>query len=201
MLPKPEKKSFKNSPEQLDLVETVNEGDKLKKKRLYIIIVILLTVGLSFSFWFYRQIQTVDFNNLSLPNLSLKLPHLSQTKFTPSIPDSWSLSIESLSAPPFYYSSKFNPETNFSQITTVNFPPFAKKYLPDGVSVTEKINSASDYMEIYSSVSSPKINFNIYVKINGPQQDSLSQIDQYAKIVETTYWYLINSQESGSPLE
>lgn len=185
------KKFPSEQSEQLDLVETINEDNHLQKKRLSIILVLFLTVGISLCFWIYRQSQTIDFKNINLPHLSIKLPRVSPSKFSFSVPENWSLSIQSVGNTSFSHSFNFNPATDFATIKTNNPNPYAKKYLPAGVTVTEKINSTSDFFEIYSFISSPKSIFNLYVKIPGTIDSSSPQIDEYARLVENVYWYLI----------
>lgn len=177
MLPKPEKSNKKNSAEQLDLVETINDADKLKKKRSSIIIFLLLTVGLSLVFIFYRSFKDFSFSQISLPSLSLKLPAFPKSKFSPNIPPFWSFEILS--------------SGSTSAFKTVNPSPYAKRFLPDGVVVTEKLNPGNGVLEIFSDISTPKINFQIYSKIPGNISDTSLEIDTYAHLVESYYWYLI----------
>lgn len=185
------KKFPSEQSEQLDLVETINEDNHLHKKRLSILIVLFLTVGLSLCFWIYRQSKNIDFKKINLPHLSIKLPQVSPIKFSFSPPENWSLSIQSVGNTSFSHSFNFNPATDFTAIKTNNPNPFAKKYLPSGVTVTEKTNSASAFFEIYSSIASPKSKFNLYVKIPGTLENSSAQIDEFARLAESAYWYLI----------
>ncbi|MBP6989340.1 hypothetical protein KBB48_01030 [Candidatus Shapirobacteria bacterium] len=185
------KKFPSEQSEQLDLVETINEDNHLQKKRLSIIVVLFLTVGISLCFWIYRQAKSVDFKNINLPHLSIKLPQMSSPKFSYSVPENWSLYIQSVGNTSFSHSFNFNPNTDFATIKTDNPAPFAKKYLPAGVTVTEKTNTTTDYFEIYSTLSSPKIKFNLYVKIPGGIDTSSPEINQYARLTESVYWYLI----------
>lgn len=177
MLPKPVKSSKKSSAEQLDLVETIDAADNTKKKRLSIIIFLFLTVGLSLCFILYRQFKDFNFQQLKLPNLSLKLPTLPQQKFSPVIPNNWTFEVLSTGST--------------LSLKTVNPSPFAKKYLPSGVVVTEKTNSTSDFFEIISEISTPKITFKIYSKIPGTINSTSPEIDVYSKLVETYYWHLL----------
>ncbi|MFA6007237.1 MAG: hypothetical protein WC784_01150 [Candidatus Shapirobacteria bacterium] len=179
MLPKPDKNFRKKSAEQLDLVETISDADKLKKKRRTLIIFLILTIGLSLSFWAYRQFKDFNFSQFKLPEIPLKLPTLPQSKLSLNIPENWTFEI--LSSPLAI------------SLTTINPIPYAKKYLPEGVVVTEKLNSAPDSLEINSQISTPKINFEIYAKIPGNITPSSPEIDQFAKLVETYYWYQLNN--------
>lgn len=181
-------KKFKNFPseegEQLDLVETINDVDKLRKKRFSIILFLLLTVGLSFSFWFYRQFQSFDLNKIKIPSLSF-------SKFSPEIPENWSVFVRSIGTTDFTYSSKFNSEANFNYIATLHDPPYTKKYLPDGVKVLEKINDNSESLEIYSQISTPKNQFEIYTKIPGKINSDSPELDLFSQLVATFYWHLL----------
>jgi hypothetical protein len=183
-------KKFKKFPseegEQLDLVETINDVDELRKKRFSIILFLLLTVGLSFSFWFYRQFQTFDVKNLKMPSFSLSL-----SKFSPKVSENWSVFVRSIGTTDFSYSSKFNSPPDFSYITTSHEPPYAKKYLPDGVKVVEKINDNSEYLEIFSFISTPKNKFEIYTKIPGKINSDSPELDTFSKLVVTFYWHLL----------
>jgi hypothetical protein len=175
MLPKPDKNFKKKSIEQLDLVDTISDADKLKKKRFTLIIFLFLTIGLSLCFWAYHQFKDFNFSQIKFSGISLKLPTLPQPKFTLNIPQNWTFEI--LSTP------------LSSPLKTTNSAPYAKKYLPEGVVVTEKLNFTVDSLEINSQISTPKIKFEIYAKIPGNLTSSSPEIDQYAKLVETVYWH------------
>jgi len=178
MLPKPLKSSKKSSAEQLDLVETINDVNNTKKKRLSIIVFLFLTVGLSLCFILYRQFKDFNFQQLKSLNISLKLPSLPQSKFSPDIPDNWTFEILS------------NDSTQ--SLKNINPIPYAKKYLPDGVVVSEKTNFTPDFLEIISDISTPKITFKIYSKIPGNLNPASPEVDTYSKLVETYYWHLLN---------
>ena len=172
--------------EQLDLVETINDVDKLRKKRTSIILFLLLTVGLSFSFWFYRQFQSFNLKNIKMPSLSLSL-----SKFSPEIPENWSVYVRSIGITDFAFSSKFNSSADFNYISTLHQSSYTKKYLPDGVKVIEKIKENSDSLEIFSQVSTPKNQFEIYTKIPGKITSDSPEIDVFSKLVSTFYWHLL----------
>lgn len=180
MLPKPEKPS-KKTAEQLDLVETISDADKLKKKRSSIIIFLLLTVGLSLAFIIYRSFKDFSFSQITLPSLSLKLPTLPQSKFTPDVPPSWSFEIL--------------PSGTTSNFKNINPSPYAKRLLPDGVKVVEKLNPSPDSLEIFSDISTPKFSFQVLTKIPGNISDTSPETDTYAKLISSYYWYLLKSLE------
>ena len=190
MLPKPVKSSKKQSVEQLDLVETINEVDTAKKKRLSIIIFLFLTVGISLCFILYRQFKNIDFKNFKIPEISFKLSSLSPTKFSPAIPESWSFFVQSIGTTTYSFSSNYAPQ-DFTKIKNLHDPAYAKKYLPDGVVITEKIFMASDFLEIYSQVSTPKISFEVYTKIPGKIDSNSQEIDTFSQLVSTFYWHLL----------
>jgi len=172
--------------EQLDLVETINDVDKLRKKRTSIILFLLLTVGLSFSFWFYRQFQSFNIKNIKMPSFDLSL-----SKFSPEIPENWSVYVKSIGTTDFSYSSKFNSPPDFSYLSTLHNPSYTKKYLPDGVKVVEKIKDNSDSLEIYSTVSTPKNQFEIYTKIPGKINSDSPEINTFSELAATFYWHLL----------
>ncbi len=172
--------------EQLDLVETINDVDKLRKKRTSIILFLLLTVGLSFSFWFYRQFQSFNLKEFKMPSFSFSL-----SKFSPKVPENWSLFVRSVGVTDFSYSSKFNSTLDFNYLTTSHEPSYAKKYLPEGVKVIEKINNNPESLEIFSQVSTPKNQFEIYTKIPGKINPDSPEIDFFSKLVATFYWHLL----------
>jgi len=184
MLPKPSKDSKKFSSEQLDFVETISDADKTKKKRSLIIILLFFTVGISLCFWFYRQ-----FKNFTFPQI--KIPTLSQPKFSPTVPQNWSLFVQTIGTTNFSYSSNFASQSAFTKITAPHNPSYAKKYLPDGVSVFEKTNSTSDFLEILSQISTPKIKFQVYAKIPGNINYTSPEVDTFSKLVEIFYWHLL----------
>ena len=182
------RKKFKKFPsdqsEQLDLVETINDVDKIRKKRLSLIFFLLLTIGVSCAFWFYRQFQSFSFEQVKIPTLSL-------SKFSPDIPPNWSLSVQSIGSTDFSYFSNFDSSINFNDITTIHDPSFAKKNLPSGVIVLEKINDTNEFMEILSQISTPKIKFQIYTKIPGKIYSTSPEIDTFSQLVTTFYWHLL----------
>jgi len=187
MSPKSNKKLKKfpsEEAEQLDLVETISDVDKLRKKRYSIIIFLLLTVGLSFSFWSYRQFKSFDIKKISLPSISF-------SKFSPEIPENWSVFVRSVGVTDFTYSSKFNSNPDFKYITSLHEPSYTKKYLPTGVKVIEKIKNNPDSLEIFSEVSTPKNQFEIYTKIPGKITDNSPEIDDYSRLVAVFYWHLL----------
>lgn len=183
-------KKFKKFPseegEQLDLVESINDVDQLRKKRFSIILFLLLTVGLSFCFWFYRQFQSLDVKKIKMPSFSLSL-----SKFSPEIPENWSVFVKSVGTTDFSYSSKFNSKADFNYLTTLHEPSYTKKYLPNGVKVTEKISNNSDFLEIFSAISTPKNQFEIYTKIPGKINSDSPELDLFSKLVATFYWHLL----------
>lgn len=187
-------KSLKKFPseqsEQLDFVETINDVDKAKKKRLSIIIFLLLTVGISLCFIIYRQVKNINFREFKIPDLSLKLPTLSQPKFSPAIPENWSVFVQSIGNTDYSYSFNFT-SGDFTKIKTLHDPSFAKKYLPDGVAISEKTNISSDFLEIFSIISTPKNKFQIYTKIPGKIDYNSPEADTFSKLVESFYWHLL----------
>jgi len=187
---RPEKKVQRYPSEQLDLVETINDVDKIKKKRSSIIIFLALTVGISLCFWLYRQFQNTDFKQIKLPEISIKLPSSLQPKFSPEIPENWSVFVQTIGTTDFSYSSNL-AQKDFVTIKTPHDPSYAKKYLPDGVSVLEKTNSTSDYLEILSQISTPQLKFEIYSKIPGKINPDSTEIDTYSKLVALFYWHLL----------
>jgi len=178
------KKFPSDQSEQLDLVETINDVDKAKKKRLSIIIFLFLTIGVSCIFWFYRRFQSLDFKKIKIPTITL-------SKFSPDIPQDWNFSLRGLDTTQFTYTSNFDTSTSFDHLTAIHDPSFAKKYLPSGVSVSEKINQTDLFTEILSQVSTPKIKFQIYVKIPGKLNPDSPQIDNFSQLVSTFYWHLL----------
>lgn len=189
------KKSFKKFPsdqsEQLDLVETLDDAKKITKKRFSIILFLFLTIGLSFSFILYRQFKNFDLSQFKIPNLSLNPPIAFQAKFSPEIPPNWSVFVETIGTTDFSYSQNYD-SSDFAKINTPVNPSNAKKYLPDGVIVSEKINSSPDYSEIFSEISTPKIKFQIYTKIPGKIDSNSSELDVFSRLVSTFYWHLLN---------
>lgn len=181
MLPKPEKKSSKSS-QQLDLIDTISDEERLRKKRRSLIFSLLLTVGLSLIFGLYTQLKHYNFSTLSLPQFSLNfnLSSLSQLKptFTPNLPSDWTFQL---------LSDGENPPS----LSTPNPAPYAKKYLPEGVLVSEKTTSTADYFEINSEISTPQKKFQVYAKIPGKINSSSPELDRYSRAVESLYWYLL----------
>jgi hypothetical protein len=183
-------KKLKNFPseegQQLDLVETINDVDKLRKKRTSIILFLFLTVGLSFSFWFYRQFQSINLKEFKMPSFSFSF-----SKFSPEIPENWSLFVRSIGVTDFSYSSKFNSPADFNYISTPHEPSYAKKNLPEGVKVVEKIKDNPESLEILSEISTPKNKFEIYTKIPGKITSESKEVQVFSELVSTFYWHLL----------
>jgi len=200
---KSEKKIQRYPSEQLDLVETINDSDKMKKKRFSIILFLILTVGISLCFLLYRQFKNTNFQKYKISGISLKLPSLPQSKFSPVIRENWSVFVKTIGTTDYFFSSESplsrgdtaEGREGFDQILvnikTLHDPSYAKKYLPDGVIVSEKINTTSENLEIYSIITTPKVNFEIYTKIPGSVDQNSSQIDEFSKLVEKFYWHLL----------
>jgi len=190
MLPKPEKNSKRISSQQLDLVETISDADKIKKKRLSLFIFLLLTIGLSLSFWAFRQFKNFSFSQikLTLPAFSLPVPSAS---FVPKVPESWSIYISTIGTTDFTYSQNFDSQVKFDQIEKTNPSPYAKKYLPEGVVAVEKLHFNPDYLEILSQISVPNLQFQVYTRIPGQINSDSSDLDSFSQMVESLYWYLL----------
>lgn len=191
MLPKPEKNPKKISSEQLDLVETIDEVDKTKKKRLSIIIFLILTVGLSLCFILYRQFKNINIKEIKFPQISFKLPTQFQSKFTPNIPSNWSLLVKTIGTTNFSLEHNLLTPPDINKIKNPNNPSYAKKYLPDGVVVTEKTNNFIDYLEVVSQIETPKTKFEVYTKIPGKISTNSAEIDVFSRLVESIYWHLL----------
>ena len=187
MLPKPEKKSKKNKdPEQLDLVDTLSDADRIRKKRFFTVIYLLLTVGLSLTFLLYREYKNFNFSQFKLPEISKKKPSSSVSKPKSFFPKDWQVQIIS----PDIQSNNFSIPSDLKP----NPSPYAKKYLPGGVSVTEMTKTNPDFLEILSEINNPKYNLKIYVLIPGKTQFTNEDIDNYSQSVRDLYWYLANEQ-------
>lgn len=191
MLPKPEKNSKKVSSEQLDLVESIDEVDKTKKKRLSIIIFLILTVGLSLCFILYRQFKNINIKEIKFPQISIKLPTQFQSKFTPNIPENWSLFVKTIGSTNFSLEHNLPVPPDLNKIKNPNNPSYAKKYLPDGVRVTEKTNNFVEYLEVVSKIETPKTSFEVYTKIPGKISTNSAEIDIFSRLVESIYWHLL----------
>lgn len=191
MLQKPEKKSKKNLTEQLDLVETIEEVDKTKKKRLSIIIFLALTVGISLCFICYRHLKTLDFKKIKIPQISIDSIIPPKSKFSPTIYPNWSVYVQSIGSTEYSFSSNLSTVPNMDTIKKPNNPAYAKKYLPDGVTVSENTNRMAEYLEVISNISTPKTKFKIYTKIPGNVATNSAEIDNFSKLVEEFYWHLI----------
>ncbi len=196
MLPKPEKKSKKKvATEQLDLVETISEGDKSRKKRQSTILFLFLTVGISLIFFTYRQAKNFNFQAPSLPHLNFKMSKSSQS-FTPSFPLSWSVSVSTIGSTFYSFNSPPALKPDFSQVKTPVTESIAKKQLPEGVKVVEKFNLKDDRSEILSDISTPKVSFRLYAQIPGDINRQGVDREAYSQLAKDLYWYLIKRVES-----
>ncbi len=189
MLPKPEKKIKKNKdPQQLDLVDTLSDANKSRKKRLSTFIYLLLTVGLSMIFLFYREFKNINFSQFKIPEISIKKPSSLIFKPEKFFPKDWHPQIiyTGIQSDNFSIPSNLNP----------NPSPYAKKYLPDGVSVTEMTKTSPDSLEILSEISNPIFKLKIYVLIPRKTEFSETDLENYSQSVRDLYWYLAKERVS-----
>lgn len=190
MLPKPEKKSKKNNSEQLDLVETVDEGGKIEKKRRLLLVFLFLTVGLSLILALYRHFQSFDFSTFKISSfLSPAIQFLPKNN-SKNIPADWIFVVNTSSGFSFSFPQN-SASPNLSSIKNPS-PLYAKKYLPQGVLVSESNFQSADYFEISSILTTPKTTINLYAKIPGKISQSPNGLENYSQLVRDFYWQIID---------
>lgn len=196
MLLKRQKTKKTKDPQQLNLVDSLDEEKKIKRRRLVLIIALSLTLGLSVIFWTYFKIKTIITTH-QYPHLSLSLPQ------NQSIPDlnvslhqllstdssNWSIYIKNitqskdilsynLSSPP-----KFNPALNQSTETDT-LKIFS--LLPSGVNYKLQTVSTSP-LTVNFLIIVPK--FTLFGSITTKSAQSAALLP---KVIEAVYWGSFN---------
>jgi len=173
----------KGNFEQLDLVETVDEAQKIKNKRLIVCLFLFLSVGLSVGFWFFRSFDKNNFS-FSIPEINISL--FDQVKKDiKSDPNSWSLCFFDSTKNKVIFSSNCST-TAFSPPASTN-TDFATSVLPPGLSVIETLEQNGDTINYLTSISSPRNRFILSAKIFGSNSLDNSKII-LKKVIESLYW-------------
>jgi hypothetical protein len=192
-----------SSTEQLDLVNTISDGDKLRRKRQLLIFLLILTIGLSLVFAVYRYLKnTLSTKTFPKISFNISLPVVLQTSdpsqnlnqvFKNGYSD-WSVFVESGG---FSWSKDFNQSLE-SQALTIQKEqliktPFitngsAKSLLPEGVDLQQITDQSAPVSKFYFLLTVPKQQ--IFVVIYPPSADSTS-LELVSTLVEKIYWSVI----------
>lgn len=204
MLPKQEKIKKSSSSQQLDLVDSLSEDKKLRRKRIYIIITLILTVGLSLFFWIYRSSKSFFITNkisnvkpnFSFPkiNFPANQPDLEKTvnQIISTDKNTWSIFVQttSLNKSPFSWSKNIETPTS----TTLNVPistnSILKNNLPEGAQIQENVLSNTDSYQLTTLITVPNKQLFIIIKVAGTN-NLQSSIKLIPYLVEKIYWELI----------
>ncbi len=210
MLPKPEKISKKTnkSPQQLDLVNTLNEGTKNNHKRFWVILLLLSSIGLSLAFSIYRWAKTFTLPQ-KLPSVSLNLPSVPKLKpqttavLDPSFinnligQDSWSFVLLQIDNSNVTYLGDYNASTidyNFepiiSQLSTMNPLPdsLISNSLPQGLDFSENVITDSQFIEHQLLINLPKTHYLLISRSNSIDPDIFRS--KLPQIIDSIYWRL-----------
>ncbi len=207
MLPKPEKPSKKSkSPQQLDLVDTIQDGAKHQHKRLWVIFLLITTIGLSLIFSIYRYLKTYKFSP-NVPQISFNLPQVNQNKSaivfdqklitTISSSNSWSFSLLSLDDNIPVLIETYNPKDYvydfpniYSQLSASGVLPdsLIVDTLPQGLNFSEKIITESDYLEHQLLINLPSQNYLLVSRFLGT--DPAVFRSQLPQLIDSIYWRL-----------
>jgi hypothetical protein len=197
--------SKSSSAEQLDLVDTISDGDKLRRKRQLLIILLILTIGLSFVFATYRFFKnTLSAKTFPKISLNFSLPALNRTldpgqglnQIFKKDYDSWSVFIES---DDFSWSKNFNQSLESQNLTTqkekltISSPITdgpTKSLLPEGVIFRQIIEESAPSSKFYFLLSVP--DRQIFIVLYPPQNDP-SSVKLVSELVEKIYWSVIQS--------
>lgn len=204
MLPKPDKSKKSISGQQLDLVETIDSQDKILKKRRFIVFFLIITVGVSFSFFIYRQAKHIFSQpiKLSAPkiNLNLSLNPVNQA-ISNSLSKStqkWSVYIQDLSKDNqnWNYRSTFNQEQADAIIKSVESAQFvtisSSPAFPAGTQFKESMKTEGESL-IYDLLAYlPNKIIYYHIVITGPNSQTESQM-LLPKLFESTYWKIIEN--------
>lgn len=222
MLPKPEKtkkinKNLLGDSEITQESEEVIAAKRLKTKRRLVLISLCLTVGLSFSFWSFRHIQSFinSPKTFSLkPNLNFHLPQINLNKTTSSsnlLSDSdiqnflknknWSVVsvfVNKLDQPSFIFnfdksSLKIDPE-QFTSIKKTD-QSLISLNLPQGLLFQEKLTS-NDGVFYQNLITLP--NSQLFINITIPNiSDTESTRSEISQLVNQLYWYSVSQLNSN----
>lgn len=200
MLPKPDKSKKSKNIEQLDLVETISAGDKLKHKRHWLYLTLFLTIGLSFLFWFYRSakilIKTINFSH---PQISVSIPakdllsilDSQTTQLLFKVSPGWSVSI--FTGQQLFNWTKNTVNLNESEKSSIISILSAKKdkiksnissYLPEGINLQE--NLSDTVYQLLITVPERQILFIITFPKNS--SNSFSTVSQ---LISSLYWTIV----------
>lgn len=182
MLPKPEKKTRKIKSEQLDLVEEINEKDRIKKKQLYLFVSLALTIGLSLIFYTYRHFQ--------LPHLPT-IPQIATTNsFSLDVGNNWGIYVKFQD---YTYNQNYSKEIKegLKYLDNIDATIDSSLYqkIPRGVTIRQfEENNKSGFIGLYR-LSVP--NRDIYILINIAGDNLDQSIKNIPNVVEKIYWHLI----------
>jgi hypothetical protein len=208
MLPKPEKPPRKSSksPQQLDLVDTIQDGTKHQHKRLWVIFLLTTTIGLSLIFSIYRYLKTYKFSP-PVAQISFNLPQVNQNKSTNifdqklitaiSSSNSWTFSLLRLEDSRPILVETYNSQgfvydfpSIFSQLSASGMLPdsLIVDTLPQGLNFSEKIITETEYLEHQLLINLPGQNYLLISRFLGT--DPAVFRSQLPQLIDSIYWRL-----------
>lgn len=201
-------------PQQLALIESVTPGDKLYRKRKWVIIAIFLTIGLSGIFSLFRYTKTYLSSSHSLtPNLSLLSSDNPPSTINSSVLDIdsqisqildtnsqlWNVTISANPGPPTVFNWSRNKSIlSESEISTiynklsqskVNKKSIIQPYLPQGIEIKEELVSNNQSNLLHALVTVPHKQIIIIISYQNP--DSVSFKQQLAPLIPALYWSIM----------
>jgi hypothetical protein len=173
----------KGNFEQLDLVDTVKEGEKINRKRWIISLLLIVSVGLSFAFWFFRDYSKKEFS-FSWPSFNISLFDKVKKEIKLD-PNSWSLCFFDLVDQKLIYS--LNCADSQPPAPVISNTKVASSILPEGLTISESLDQKNDSINYLASIISPRNQFILSVKIfgSGSLENSLKTL---TKVIEILYW-------------
>lgn len=169
------------SPEQLDLVNDINNDSQKNKKRLLLLLFLILTIGSSVCLWVYREYRDgkliFSFSLPRLPNLPV---NISTDK------NVWNICLYDKNNNSLLYSQNCQ-QSEMPNITIDNNIDLIKSSLPNGLIINESISTSTPEINYFSTILSPKFNYLLTIKIYGnfPLEKSISSIPNLAS---SLYW-------------
>lgn len=160
MLPKAEKIKKIAALDQLNLVESLDNEKKVRRKRKIVIGLLILTTGLSLGFWVYRKIRPILKGEIKLrEEVEIKIKYDPEEEITKIIEKSqgrWYFYVKSGG---YSWSKDFsgiNPDETVAELSKIKTEESSlSEGLPKGIKIQEKLISGGDGWELKALVTVP----------------------------------------------
>lgn len=169
------------SPEQLDLVSSLDADSSKTKSRLLLLLFLFIFVGSSSGLWIYREYVN---GNLSFKFSPPKIPTITQIYINDK--NAWQICLFDNTSKSLLYSQNCET-TEIPSGPIENNANIIKLSLPNGLIISENIKTSTTEINYISKISSPKLSFLLTVKVFGAYPLESSQ-NQIPKLASDLYW-------------